>query len=79
VKVRCGKVAGSNRESIVCTGGRDALGMEVDFDATYELLDRYAAVLVRGSYPQAIEQTIRLGWKPLPSIGEPCMSIRNFF
>jgi len=43
-----GKVAGGNRETIVCNGGRAALGFGVDFDATEELLDRYAAIFSKG-------------------------------
>ena len=43
-----GKVAGGNRESITCTGGRAALGLGVGFDASDELLDRYAAVFSKG-------------------------------
>jgi hypothetical protein len=45
---RRGKVAGGNRESIMCTGGRAALGLGVGFDASDELLDRYAAVFSKG-------------------------------
>ena len=45
---RRGKVAGGNRESITCNGGRAALGLGVDFDASDELLDRYAAVFSKG-------------------------------
>lgn len=41
---RRGKVAGGNRESITCSGGRAALGLGVDFDASDERLDRYAAI-----------------------------------
>ena len=45
---RCGKVAGGNRETITCNGGRAALGLGVDFDASDEQLDRYAAVFSKG-------------------------------
>jgi hypothetical protein len=45
---RRGKVAGANRESITCNGGRAALGLGVDFDASDELLDRYAAIFSKG-------------------------------
>jgi hypothetical protein len=34
-----GKVAGGNRESIICNGGRAAPGLGVDFDASDEQLD----------------------------------------
>ncbi len=43
-----GRIAGGNRESIVCAGGRAALGFAMDLDATDELLDRYSAVFSKG-------------------------------
>ena len=46
--VRRGKVAGGNRETITCNGGRAALGLGVDFGASDELLDFYAAVFSKG-------------------------------
>jgi len=52
---RCGKVAGGNRESITCNGGRAVMGLGVDFDASDELLDRYAAVFSKG-LKSAIDQ-----------------------
>jgi hypothetical protein len=45
---RRGKITGGNRASIRCNGGRAALGLGVDFDASDELLDRYAAVFSKG-------------------------------
>lgn len=45
---RSGKTTGGSRDSIKCTGGRAALGLGVEFDASYELLDRYAAVFSKG-------------------------------
>ena len=45
---RRGRVAGGNRESITCNGGCAALGLGVDFDASEEQLDRYAAVFSKG-------------------------------
>ena len=52
---RRGKVAGGNRESITCTGGRATLGLGVGFDESDELLDRYAAVFSKGlRFPDAI-------------------------
>jgi len=45
---RNGRVAGGNRKSIVCNGGRAALGLGVDFDASHERLDRFAAVFSKG-------------------------------
>ena len=45
---RRGKITGGDRETIACNGGRAALGLGVDFDASKELLDRYAAVFSKG-------------------------------
>ena len=45
---RRGKIAGGNRETITCNGGRAALGLGVNFDASDEQLDRYAAVFSKG-------------------------------
>jgi uncharacterized protein (DUF169 family) len=45
---RRGKVAGGNRETITCNGGRAALGLGVDFDASDEQLDRYTALFSKG-------------------------------
>ena len=45
---RRGRSAGGNRETITCMGGCAALGFGVGFDATEELLDRYAAVFSKG-------------------------------
>jgi hypothetical protein len=43
-----GKITGGNRETITCNGGRAALGLGVDFDASDEQLDRYAASFSKG-------------------------------
>ena len=45
---RRGRVAGGSRASITCNGGCAALGLGVDFDASEEQLDRYAAMLSKG-------------------------------
>jgi hypothetical protein len=45
---RRGKITGGNRETITCNGGRAALGLGIDFDASDEQLDRYAAVFSKG-------------------------------
>ena len=45
---RLGKVAGGNRETITCNGGRAALGLGVDFDSSDENLDVSAAVFSKG-------------------------------
>ncbi len=74
---RRGKVAGGNRESITCNGGRAALGLGVDFDASDELLDRYAAVFSKGlksannqeAYRARME-TVPKNWYSLYEYGE---------
>lgn len=45
---RRGKIADGNRESITCNGGCAAFGLGIDFNASEELLDRYAAVFSKG-------------------------------
>jgi hypothetical protein len=45
---RHGRIAGGNRETITCSGGRSALGLGVDFDSSDEMLDHYTAVFSKG-------------------------------
>jgi len=74
---RRGKVAGGNRESITCNGGRAALGLGVDFDASPELLDRYSAVFSKGlksinnqeAYRKRMD-AVPKGWRALYEYGE---------
>ena len=74
---RRGKVAGGNRESIACSGGRAALGLGVDFDASHEMLDRYAAIFSKGlksvsneeAYRERMEAAPR-SWRSLYEYGE---------
>ena len=74
---RRGKVAGGNRETITCNGGRAALGLGVDFDASDDLLDRFASVFSKGlkstnkpgTYQAQIEAAPK-NWKPLLEFGE---------
>jgi len=74
---RCGKVAGGNRETIPCNGGRAALGLGVDFDASDEQLDRYAAVFSKGlkstenqkAYQKQIDAAPK-SWRDLLTYGE---------
>jgi hypothetical protein len=73
---RRGKVAGGNRETITCNGGRAALGLGVDF-ASDEQLDRFVAVFSKGlkstkkraAYQAQIEAAPK-SWKPLLEFGE---------
>jgi hypothetical protein len=63
---RRGKVAGGNRESITCTGGRAALGLGVGFDASDELLDRYAAVFSKGLKSASDQEAYRARMEAAP-------------
>lgn len=74
---RRGKVAGGNRETITCNGGRAALGLGVDFDASDERLDRFAAVFSKGvkstknpAAYKAIMEAAPKNWKTLLEFGE---------
>lgn len=60
------KVAGGNRESITCSGGRAALGLGVDFDASDELLDRYAAVFSKGLKSASNKEAYRARMEAAP-------------
>lgn len=72
-----GKAAGGNRETITCNGGRAALGLGVDFDASAAQLDRYAAAFSKGiesadnpaAYRAQIEAAPK-SWKSLLEFGE---------
>ncbi len=74
---RRGRVAGGNRETIICNGGRAALGLGVDFDASEEQLDRFASVFSKGlistkqraAYQARIEAAPK-SWKSLLEFGE---------
>ncbi len=74
---RRGRIAGGNRESIACAGGRAALGLGVDLDATDELLDRYSAVFSKGirstEYREAYENhmdSAPKAWRDMYEFGE---------
>ena len=72
-----GKIAGGNRETIICNGGRAALGLGFDFDASNEILDRYTAVFSKGlksagnqkAYKAQMETAPR-NWRDLYKYGE---------
>jgi len=74
---RRGKVAGGSRETITCNGGRAALGLGVDFDASDERLDRFAAAFSKGlrstenraTYQAQIEAAPKK-WRALLELGE---------
>ena len=63
---RHGKVAGGNRESITCEGGRAALGLGVGFDASDEMLDRYAAVFSKGLKSASNQEAYRARMEAAP-------------
>jgi len=72
-----GKVAGGNRETITCNGGRAALGLGVDFDTSDKQLDRFAAAFSKGlkstnnraAYQAKIAAAPKT-WKSLLEFGE---------
>jgi len=74
---RSGKIAGGNRKTITCNGGRAALGLGVDFDASDEQLDRYTAVFSKGiqstgdqkAYQKQIDAAPK-HWRDLLTYGE---------
>jgi uncharacterized protein (DUF169 family) len=74
---RRGKIAGGSRDSITCNGGRAALGFGTNFDASDELLERYAAVFSKGlrsacnpvAYRTRMEAAPR-SWRSLYEYGE---------
>ena len=74
---RRGRVTGGSRESIVCAGGRAALGLGTDLDASAEMLDRYAAVFSKGVRSAVNQDAYRArmeaapkNWRPLYEHGE---------
>jgi len=72
-----GKIAGGNRETITCNGGRAALGLGFDLDASNEILDHYAAVFSKGlksagnqkAYQARMEAAPK-NWRDLYKYGE---------
>jgi hypothetical protein len=74
---RRGKIAGGNRETITCNGGRAALGLGFDFDGSNEQLDRFSASFSKGlqsannraAYQAQIESAPK-NWKSLLEFGE---------
>jgi hypothetical protein len=63
---RSGKVAGGSRERITCNGGRAALGLGVDLDASEERLDRYAAVFSKGLVSAGNQEAYRTRMEAAP-------------
>ncbi len=73
----CGKIAGGSRESIICTGGRAALGFGTDFDASDDQLDLHTALFSKGmksaenrtAYQATIEAAPK-NWRSMYEYGE---------
>jgi len=63
---RRGRIAGGHRECITCNGGRAALGLGIDFDASDELLDRYAAVFSKGLKSASNQEAYRAQREAVP-------------
>ncbi|MBG0789105.1 MAG: DUF169 domain-containing protein [Desulfovibrionaceae bacterium] len=74
---RRGKVAAGNRKTVLCPGGRAALGFGVGFDASEAVLDQHAALFSkgiasardRGAYEKIMEDSPR-NWHDLYAYGE---------
>ncbi|WP_449246811.1 DUF169 domain-containing protein [Desulfarculus baarsii] len=73
----CGRIAGGSRESIICTGGRAALGFGTDFDASDEQLDLHAALFSKGiksaynrTAYQAEMDAVPKNWRSMYEYGE---------
>jgi hypothetical protein len=74
---RRGKITGGSRDSITCAGGRAALGLGTDLDASDQVLDRYAATFSKGiksardqAAYQAVMDAAPERWRPLYAYGE---------
>ncbi|MCP4602679.1 MAG: DUF169 domain-containing protein [Proteobacteria bacterium] len=74
---RRGKIAAASRETVVCPGGRAALGFGVDFDTSEERLHHYAAMFSMGlqsasdrvAYRKKMDSA-RKSWRSLYEFGE---------
>ena len=74
---RRGRVAGGSRDTVVCSGGRAALGFGVDFVESEDLLDHHAAIFSKGlesardqaAFREKME-SVRPSWRPLYEFGE---------
>jgi hypothetical protein len=74
---RRGRVAGGSRDTVVCPGGRGALGFGVDFVESESQLDHLAALFSKGlesardqaAYRDKMEAA-RPSWRPILEFGE---------
>ena len=72
-----GKIAGGSHESIICTGGRAALGFGTGFDLSADQLDLHAALFSKGlksaenkaAYRAEIERAPK-NWRSMYEYGE---------
>jgi hypothetical protein len=71
------RIAGGSRNTIACNGAQSALGFGVDFDASAESLDRYAAIFSKGLTSAQDKEAYRAhmeaspqGWRSLYEYGE---------
>jgi hypothetical protein len=72
-----GKTAAGSRKTVMCPGGRAALGLGVDFDASEEMLDQHAALFskgVRSARNKKAYETVMEGiprtWRDMYEYGE---------
>jgi hypothetical protein len=74
---RRGRIAGGSRDTIVCNGGRSALGFGADLVASEAQLELYAAVFSKGlesardeAAYRARMEAVPTSWRPLYEYGE---------
>jgi len=63
---RRGKIAGGSRKSIMCTGGRAALGFGCDLNASDEQLEFYAAFFSKGAKSAGNQDAYRVRMEAAP-------------
>jgi hypothetical protein len=74
---RNGRIAAGSRDSVMCPGGRAALGLGVDFDVSEQALDHHAALFSKGmgsardkdAYARIMEGVPR-AWRDMYEYGE---------
>lgn len=74
---RRGRIAAGSRETVMCPGGRAALGFGVDFDSSEAMLDQHAALFSKGlpsardrAAYEAIMETAPGSWRDMYAYGE---------
>ena len=74
---RRGRVAGGSRDTVVCSGGRAAMGFGADIAEPEDRLDHYSAFFSKGlasardkqAYRKKME-SVKDSWRPLYKLGE---------